>query len=278
MGLRDVRPPWSATWQQRWARAALALLAVLLVAGAVLTQVGTMVRTPVGAAGVGRGTFPVVEIAGLGSNGARFARLTQALQDRGVTVLDMDPSRPGTQPLTYRPQRDEHVPELARRVVAPAVRAALQRAGLRPDAVVDVVAHSMGGLLARSLVETDRSWAAQVDDLVMVATPNHGSTLIAWETAGGGPFNALGADMRPGSELLTALGTAEPPGEVYTTIGGDPWMFRWLRYGGHGFDNTVPTVSPFLTGAAQDSFPATHGNLLRSAEVVDLVVETLAAR
>ena len=71
------------------------------------------------------------------------------------------------------------------------------------------------------------------------------------------------------------MGTAEPPGEVYTTIGGDPWMFRWLRHGHHGFDGAVPAESPFMTGAATDTFPQTHGRLLSSRGVISLIVDTL---
>ena len=178
----------------------LGCLAVLAAAVVVLTQMDTPVRTAVGAAGVGSGSFPVAEVAGLGSDGAGFAKLTAALRQRGPTV-------------------------------------------------------------------------------VMVATPHHGSDVIGWETSlGDNPMQRLGQAMSPHSSFLDALGYSEPAGEVYTTIGGDPWVFRWLRHGSHGFDDQVPAESPFLTGAALDTFAHLHGRLLRSAEVVALVVRTLAAR
>lgn len=253
---------------------------VVLVVVLTLHLMDTQVRTPVGAEGVGRGSFPVVEVAGLGSNGRGFADLTRRLEGAGTTVLDFDPGEPGTQPLVYRPtSASTHVADLAVDVVLPAIRTALTRAGLDPDTqVVDVVAHSMGGLLMRYLVEHPvDGWSTRVDDLVMVGTPNHGSDLVYWETRGGGPFKALGADMRPGSALLTALGYAEPPGQVYTTIGGDPWMFRWYRFGDHGFDDQVPAESPFLDGAAHDTFAALHGDLLKDDDLERLVLATLAA-
>lgn len=276
--LNAWRPPWSDTRRGRWGRAALAILALLAVTAAVLPFVNTPVRTPVGARGVGKGSFPVVEIAGLESTGAGFARLTRALQQQGTTVLDFNPSRPGSQPLTYQPTSgSQHIADLATTVVVPAIRAALTRAGLDPDTQqVDVVAHSMGGLLARCLVE-QLDWAPRVDDLVMVGTPNHDSTVVSLET-GGDPFVGLGDDMAPGSAFLRRMGTAEPAGEVYTTIGGDPWVFRWLRYGHHGFDDAVPAESPFLTGAATDTFGYLHGKLVPAQPVIDLVVNTLAAR
>ncbi len=258
------------------------LVTVLVVASGVLTQLNSPVSTAVGAAGVGRGSFPVAEVAGLGSNGAGFARLTEALQERGTTVLDFEPDTPGVQALTYRPDPGAGVAEVALGVVQPAIHEALARAGYDPATQrVDVVAHSMGGLAMRYLVEHPvGAWAAQVDDLVMVATPNHGSELISWETNLGAdsPMGRLGHQMAPGSAFLDALGYAEPDGEVYTTIGGDPWIFRWLRYGHHGFDDQVPSESPFLTGAAIDTFGHLHGRLLRSDDVVSLVVRTLAAR
>ena len=259
----------------------LGCLAVLAAAVVVLTRMDTPVRTAVGAAGVGGGRFPVAEVAGLGSDGAGFAKLTAALRQRGTTVLDFDPGTPGSQPLTYRPADGVGVADVAVDLVQPAIHEALARAGYDPATQqIDAVTHSMGGLAVRYLVEHPvGTWAEQVDDLVMVATPNHGSDVIGWETSlGDNPMQRLGQDMSPHSSFLDALGYAEPAGEVYTTIGGDPWVFRWLRHGAHGFDDQVPAESPFLTGAALDTFAHLHGRLLRSDEVVALVVRTLAAR
>lgn len=256
----------------------LRLVVVLGLVIAVLTQLNIPVRTPVGAAGVGTGSHPVVEVAGLGSDGTVFAKLTASLRASGTTVLDFDAARAGTQPLVYRPRAGIRIPALADGVVAPAIRGALERAGLARDATIDVVTHSTGGLLMRYLVEK-RGWADRVDDLVLVAVPNHGSDVVAWETnLGDNPMGGLGDDMTPGSAFLDSLGYAEPNGEVYTTIGGDPWFFRWLRYGQHGFDDQVPAESPFLAGAANNTYPHAHGRLLRAEEVVRLVVRTLAAR
>jgi pimeloyl-ACP methyl ester carboxylesterase len=263
------------------------MVTVILVALVVtLRGMDTQIRTPVGADGVGRGSFPVVEIAGLGSNGGHFSKLTAALRSEGVTVLDFDPSTPGVQPLTYQPGHSgvsihsgTHIPALAVDYVLPQIRQALTRAGLDPNTQrVDVVAHSMGGLLMRYLIEHPvDGWDSRVDDLVMVATPNHGSDVIGWETRLGSPFKGLGDDMTPGSDFLNALGYAEPPGQTYTAIGGDPWIFRWYRYGHHGFDDQVPTESPFLTGAAIDTYGDFHGHLLLDDQAVTLIERTLRA-
>lgn len=288
----------------RWGRTLLAMAVCAAAGGAVMTQVNTPVRTPVGALGVGTGSHPVVELAGLESAGSGFAALTARLQDDGVTVLDFDAVRAGVQPLTWRPASgQEHLPQIAARVIQPAIRKALVRAGLDPDrTVIDVVAHSAGGLLARFLLEQpgaevgswtdtrgwygdslriDPGWAARIDDLVLIATPNQGSTIGSLEATlgpGASPFEGAGEDIAPGSPFLSRMGTREPDGEVYTTVGGDPWMFRFLRYGTHGFDGAVPAEAAFLPGAAVNTFSHTHGRLLPAAEVVSVVAATLAAK
>jgi|GEM_PF-3191744 len=264
------------------ARAVVAIVALVGVAALVLVRVDTQVSTPIGSMGAGQGRFPVVEIAGLGSDGSAFEPLTTALQADGVTVIDFRPDVAGVQPLTWKAASpDVHIPQLATKTVAPAIDEALGRAGFDPARqVVDVVAHSVGGLIMRYLIEktgatsTGLSWAARVDDLVMVATPNHGSTVGFLEATlgpGHSDWDGIATDLARDSSFLHLLGTGEPSGEVYTTIGGDPWMWRWLRSGHHGFDGAVPAESPFLRGAARYTFPQTHGRLLRARSVTELI-------
>ena len=267
---------------RRLPRIALIVLIVGCVASFVLVRLDKQVWTPIGAMGSGRGRFPVIELAGLHSDGSSFAPLTAALQADGVAVVDFRPDLPGIQPLTWNtPSADMHVPQLATQIIVPAIEDALRRAGFDPSRqVVDVVAHSAGGLIARYLIEKTSgeggalSWAARVDDLVMVATPNHGSEIGFLEaTLGPGhdDWDGIASDLRPGSSFLKMMGTTEPAGAVYTTIGGDPWMYRWLRSGHHGFDGAVPAESPFMNGAARYTFPQTHGRLLRSQSLINLV-------
>jgi pimeloyl-ACP methyl ester carboxylesterase len=52
----------------------------------------------------------------------------------------------------------------------------------REDRPWVIIAHSMGALLARSLVEDDRSWGADVSSLILIAPPNHGSHLSRIQT------------------------------------------------------------------------------------------------
>ncbi len=46
-----------------------------------------------------------------------------------------------------------------------------------PDRRVTILAHSMGGLVARAVVEDSRLDPGNVDQLIMISTPNHGSVL-----------------------------------------------------------------------------------------------------
>src|SRR5919198_3550560 len=187
---------------------------------------------------------PVVLIPGWHGDPASFDRMIPALEAAGLTVLDFDPSRPGSQALAYAPTADgQHIPDVAAGVVRPAIEAALVRAGYPPGAAVDIVGYSMGGLVARYLIEK-AGWAGRVGTLVMLGTPNHG-TIAAWVpgTIGGfGRWNASGGDMRPGSPFLESLGAAEPAGERYVAIGGAP---PWLPF---RYDGLVPSESPFLAG------------------------------
>jgi pimeloyl-ACP methyl ester carboxylesterase len=234
--------------------------------------------------------YPIVLIHGWTGAGTSFNSMIPKLQAQGFTVLDMNSSTAGTQALTYNPTTGQHIPALAKQV-QDKIQAALAANGYPATQPVDIVAHSMGGLVARFLIEhpgadvdsfdstgwhgdgvadirTD--WASRVDDLVMLGTPNHGT----WEgwvpgTIGGfGAWNASGGDMKPGSTFLTKMGYAEPAGETYTAIGGDPTYGQFLKYDytgdgvKHGFDGVVPAESPFVTGANFDLVGSNHGELL----------------
>jgi hypothetical protein len=283
--------------RRRWPRVVVGILLGLVLladaAAVVLAGFTSPLRPPIGAAGIGEGPLPVVLVAGVASTGAGFARLTEALQAAGTPVLDFDAARPGPQPFTFRPTSgSQHIPEVAATMLQPAIKAALKAGGYDPERQhVDVVAHSVGGLLVRFLVErpggaVDPGWAASIDDLVMVATPNHGSSFgsrIA--TSDHDPeWKGVAADFRPGSAFLTDLGTTEPAGEVYTAIGGEAWPLNWWRSDEdgdgrmHGFDSVVPAESPAMTGAPLAIEPRSHGRLLGYRPVIVRIIATLGAR
>jgi pimeloyl-ACP methyl ester carboxylesterase len=111
-----------------------------------------------------------------------------------------------------------------------------------PALKIDLVAYSMGGLVARGYVEGD-GYAGGVDRLILLATPNHGSDWAplmwitkteqqidqaqhdptwrpSWAITGG--LCEAARDIKQGSPFLTAL-NARPrrAGVTYTIIAGD---------------------------------------------------------
>ena len=205
--------------------------------------------------------IPVVLLPGWHGDPHSFDRMIPTLQAAGIPAITVG----------YAPSADgQHIPELASTVVGPAIGAALAAAGYPKDGPIDLVGYSMGGLVARYLIEKD-GWAPRVHTLVMLGTPNHG-TIAAWvpSTVGGfGRWNATGTDMRPGSAFLRSMATAEPAGERYVAIGGAP---PWLPF---RYDGLVPSDSPFLTGDEHYLVPAQHGALPRDSQALALVSEAL---
>ncbi|MDQ3756565.1 MAG: hypothetical protein M3394_01790 [Actinomycetota bacterium] len=279
-------------------RTVLLLAAALVAAGLSLA--------PTSPARAHAGNYPIVLIPGWHGVAATFDEMIPKLQAQGLTVLDFDTATPGTQALGYAPTAaGQHIPYVAGKIVEEKIQAALAAAGYPSTQPIDIVAHSMGGLVSRFLVEQPGAdvdywsdttgwsgdgvadvrtdWAARVDDLIMLGTPNHG-TWEAWVpgTIGGfGNWNATGGDMRPNSRFLTRMGYAEKSGEYYSTIGGDPWYLQWLQYDyngdgvSHGFDGVVPAESPFLTGSDQTLVGFHHGELVTADQPLDIVIQHL---
>lgn len=112
---------------------------------------------------------------------------------------------------------------------------------LYPQMKLDIVAHSMGGLVARGYVESDR-YTGGVDRLIMIGTPNGGSTwsklrfllslqqhynlwrndpdwALTWYVTEG--FGEAGRDLSPGSKFLTKMAAMRRRAGVrYTLIAG----------------------------------------------------------
>lgn len=249
---------------------------------------------------------PIVLIPGWHGDGDGFREMIPKLQEQGFTVLDFDQDAAGVQALSYEPSGDgQHISYVAGNIVEEAIQDALLAEGYPADQHVDIVAHSMGGLVARFLVEQPGAdvdfwddgsgwygdgtadvrtdWAERVDDLLMLGTPNHG-TWEAWvpsNLGGFGKWNPTGADMEPGSTFLERMGYSEPSGEYYHAIGGDPQYLQWLSYDydgdgvEHGFDGVVPAESPYVDGATMDFVDGHHGELLTTDQAVDMVIEFL---
>jgi len=154
------------------------------------------------------GDFPVVLIHGwIGSTtnwllNYTWWNLSQELQQKGFKLLDFDVSKPGIQLLEYEPGwQEHHIPWIAARV-SEKIEQALVWNGYPPNQTIDIVAHSMGGLVSRFMAEHggadvdywNSSWmpgddgypwygdgdsdvhinGEQIDDLIAVGTPCHG--------------------------------------------------------------------------------------------------------
>ncbi len=266
-----------------------------------LTLVAAVLSPLQSTAGVAR--HPIVLVHGWTGTGGSWNAMIPKLQAQGLTVLDFDSATAGTQALSYRPASGQHISAIAEQV-QDKIQAALAANGYPSTQPIDIVAHSLGGLVARFLVEQPGAdvesfgtsgwtgdgvadirtdWATRVDDLVMLGTPNHGT----WEgwvpgvLGGFGVWNASGGDMRPGSPFLTRMGYAEKAGETYTAIGGNPVYGQFLKYDytgdgvTSGFDGVVPAESPFVTGANFDLVSSNHGELLTQDAPLDLVIGAL---
>ena len=276
----------------------------VLLLSALATLAATTLTPLVTTASAHEGKYPIVLVHGWTGQGSSWNGMIPKLQAQGLTVLDFEPTVAGTQAMSYAPTAGQHIPLLAKTVQSK-IQTALANNGYAATQKVDIVAHSMGGLVSRFLVEQPGAdvdywsatsgwygdgtadirtdWAARVDDLIMLGTPNHG-TWQAWVPGTIGIFgawNASGGDMKPSSVFLQKMGYAEKAGEYYTAIGGDPAYGQFLKYDytgdgiQHGFDGVVPAESPYVTGADMSYVSSNHGELLTQDAPLDLVIGAL---
>ena len=125
---------------------------------------------------------------------------------------------------------------------------------------VNIVAHSMGGLVSRAYIESG-DWGTDlykndVGKLIMLGTPNHGTYIASLAV----PGSMAQKQMWPGSEFLNRLnhgcntcGSGQDlinPLVNYYTIAGD-----WFGYSG---DGTVDVNSVKLSNVRNFVYPVTH--------------------
>jgi pimeloyl-ACP methyl ester carboxylesterase len=169
----------------------------------------------------------IVLIHGLDDPGRVWITLRPQLMDKGYTIVQLE----------Y--PNDQSIADSTR--LAAAQFALVKQHGAER---VDIIAHSMGGLIARDLLtdpQYDRAVFPAVDRLIMVGTPQHGSTMAMMRMAAewrdqftrsvdehvappgflGGIFDGAGEagiDLLPGSEFLTVLNARPLPAVVKMTI------------------------------------------------------------
>lgn len=85
-----------------------------------------------------------------------------------------------------------------------------------PDEGFDIVAHSIGGVMAREVLRQDPDLAAFVHRIVTLGSPHHGTAVVRWIR-----FGPLYNMLSLGSEYLSELGTFRSlaPDSTATTVG-----------------------------------------------------------
>ncbi|MBL7490097.1 alpha/beta fold hydrolase [Frankia sp. AgB1.9] len=161
--------------------------------------------------------MPILLVHGLVDNRSIFARLQRTLRRRGFGHVET----------VNLPLYAIDVPTAAR-MLAVTVTEICGRTGYQQ---VHVVAHSLGGLVARYYVQR-LAGDERVHTLVTLGTP-HGGTRLAHLVPRVVPYRLV-ASLRPGSPLLTEL--AEPASSCGT---------RFLSIGG-GLDSVVRPESAAL--------------------------------
>ena len=181
---------------------------------------------------------------------------------------------PAAQAMAYAPTADgQHIPDVAARVVRPAIEAALARAGYPPGASVDVVGYSMGGLVARYLIEK-AGWARAGRHArhARHPEPRHDRRLGTGHDRGFRPVER----HRRRHAARVALPAVDGPGRTgRRTVRRHRRCPHWLPF---RYDGLVPSESPFLTGDEHYLVPAHHGALPRDPQAVDLTVQALGRR
>jgi pimeloyl-ACP methyl ester carboxylesterase len=133
----------------------------------------------------------------------------------------------------------------------------------RPDDGVDVVAHSMGGLILRLVLSRHPHLAASVRRIVTLGSPHHGTALLRTIR-----FGAAYRMMSRGAPFLQTLPTFEEsaPEAVVTTVASTHDLVVY------------PMPTAHLPGARQITLERVgHLGLLTDCRVQELVAERLGA-
>lgn len=191
--------------------------------------------------------LPVLLVHGYVCNRGYWARLSTLLAQAGIVhdALDLEPVNAGI---------DDFVPLVAR-----AVDALCARTG---SAQVVIVAHSMGGLVARAYLNLHG--AARIAHVITLGTP-HDGTALAGFGLGANARQMSRANGRP-SAWLAQLAASETPQRraLFTSI----WSYH---------DNIVaPQTSAQLDGARNLAFGGVaHVSLARDPIILQCVIEEL---
>ncbi len=154
--------------------------------------------------------------------------------------------------------------EEAAEVLSAYVQAVIEVNALPPGARVDLVAHSMGGVVAR-LAVAHAATRERVDTLITLGTPHRGSFLARYAATP----NAL--DLRPGSSVVERLRAQEP-------WPGPPGWPRLIAFWSPADVIVVPPESARVEGAVNLELPGfTHYSYLVRPHAWEQVLYALRA-
>jgi triacylglycerol lipase len=131
-----------------------------------------------------------------------------------------------------------------------------------PSQKIDIIGHSMGGLIGLYYVKK-LGGHARVRKLIMMGTPVRGTWAALAGVATLGLWSTSSWQLLPRSRFLDELAQGPiPPGvEVHTIAAARDWV--------------VPLATTRLTGATASTVPLGHSSLVVSEEVYRRVVHTL---
>lgn len=208
-------------------------------------MIGASYKASVEGEGDGAGDrHPVVLLHGFGMNRTNWLWLGSRLSARGIGPLY---GASYFSPQSVR-RSAQHLRDFVEKVVT-----------LEDAEKVDIVAHSLGGVVARYYIER-LGGARRVARLITIASPHRGTVL------GRLGLVPSARELIGGSPLFTDLGTPRPE-VAYTSV--------WSRA-----DNVVvPAESASIAPAGEDRVfdNLGHLSLLLSPRVLDVIAERLAA-
>ena len=200
---------------------------------------------------------PVVLLHGFDSSPDLWRGTSALLQEHGYRPIS----------ISWAPGEGEGAVSVGERLIAPEINAALAEAGFSEAESFHIVAHSLGGLIARQLLEhpgaASRDWPERVKSLIMLSTPHQGVRTglasFACRHFRDRRWRETACDMRPGSAFLERLGRGMSGGPPvpYLSIGVEsPRPFLLVPpFDGdgdgraRGNDNAVMAESAALDGA-----------------------------
>jgi pimeloyl-ACP methyl ester carboxylesterase len=238
----DKAPPWPARALQASRTFVGESVALALVLLATPLALGGSRRVAAGAA-----RRPLVLVHGYGLHAGSFVALARRLRRDGwpVHALALAPVGGTIE------RRAERLGETIDRI----------RTGAGAPHV-DVVAHGMGGLVARAWVRA-RGRASGVGRLVTLGTPHQGTSALPWLG-----FDPVVEEMRPGSPLLAHLAAADPV----------PGLADCIAIYSADDARVVPASAGYWPGAFGIEVRGVgHVMLLWSRRVYELVRENLEA-